>query len=132
MKNRSKNRTVIDQMNEAFLGKNLAAAVATVSDDSVWIHHGSQKLPSLRFEGKRGVEKFFHTSFTEMDFEYYRPTRFLEVEDTITVFGEESFVYRGEKLNNKWVQIYTLADGRITRMEEFATSTRASDYMVVS
>ena len=49
----------LDKMYQAFGQQNVEGAVATVSDDTVWIHHGTQKLPSLRFEGKSGVTQFF-------------------------------------------------------------------------
>lgn len=124
-------RSVVNKMFEAFLQKDLQASVATVSDDTIWIHHGTQKLPSLRFEGKGGVEKFFQTSFTEMTFEYYRPTNFIEMGDTLAVLGEESFLYQGATMSNKWVQIYTVSNGLIARMEEFATSTEDGNYLVV-
>lgn len=129
MKNDS--RSVVARMIEAFLKKDHAAAISTVSEDSVWIHHGTQKLPSMRFEGRAAVEKFFHTSFTDMDFAFYRPTRFIESGDHIAVLGEESFTFRGETMNNKWVQVYTVVDGLITRMEEFATSTEAGEYVTI-
>ncbi|MBN9336042.1 nuclear transport factor 2 family protein [Devosia sp.] len=126
-------RRVVDEMFDAFMKKDLAAALATVSEDTLWIHHGSQKMQSVRFEGKSGAEKFFQTSFTAMKIDYFRPLTFVEQNDTVVVLGEESFVMDGVdgKLSNKWVQVYTVQDGQITRMEEFATSAASSDYMLV-
>lgn len=127
-------RAVVDRMFLAFDAKDLAAALETVSDDTVWIHHGSQKMPSVRFEGKSGAEKFFQTSFTAMKIDYFRPLSFIEQGDKVVVLGEESYVMDGieGKLTNKWVQIYTVKNGLIARMEEFATSADAAAYMVVS
>jgi ketosteroid isomerase-like protein len=121
-------------MFKAFNAKDLAGALATVSEDTLWIHHGSQKMPSVRFEGKSGAEKFFGTSFSAMTIDYFRPLNFIEAKDTVVVIGEESYVMDGieGKLTNKWVQIYTIKDGLITKMEEFATSADADAYLVVT
>ena len=126
-------RSVVDRMFTAFTAKDLAGALATVSDDTLWIHHGSQKMPSVRFEGKSGAEKFFGTSFTAMKIDYFRPLTFIEEGDKVVVLGEESYEMAGieGQLSNKWVQVYTVADGAITRMEEFATSADPASYMVV-
>lgn len=77
-------------MFKAFNEKDLAAALATVSENTLWIHHGSQKMPSVRFEGKSGAEKFFQTSFTAMKIDYFRPLGFIEQGDKVAVLGEEA------------------------------------------
>lgn len=126
-------RAIVDAMFTAFNAKDLDAALATVTEDTLWIHHGSQKMPSVRFEGKSGAEKFFQTSFHAMKIDYFRPLHFIEESDQIVVIGEESYVMDGidGKLTNKWVQIYTIRDGLIAKMEEFATSADAAAYMTV-
>lgn len=126
-------RDVVDRMFVAFNAKDLDGALATVSEDTLWIHHGSQKMQSLRFVGKSGASKFFQTSFHAMKIDYFRPLSFIEQGDTVAVLGEESFEMEGieGKLTNKWVQVYTVVDGLITRMEEFATSADETSYMVV-
>lgn len=127
-------RAIVDRMFEAFNAKDLDAALSTVSHDTIWIHHGSQKLPAVRFSGKSGAAKFFQTSFTAMKIDYFRPVLFIEQGDKVVVLGEESYVMDGieEKLTNKWVQVYSVQDGLISRMEEFATSAAHSEYMLVS
>ncbi|MGE8595278.1 MAG: nuclear transport factor 2 family protein, partial [Acinetobacter faecalis] len=68
---RTVEQITLDKMYAAFVEQNVEAAVETVSDDSVWIHHGTQKLPSLRFEGKAGVHQFFQANFTTLKVEYF-------------------------------------------------------------
>lgn len=124
-------RTVVNRMFEAFSAKDLQGALETVTDDTLWIHHGSQKLRALRFEGKSGVEKFFLGSFAAK-FDYFRPLSFIEEGDTVIVIGEESFAMDGVgKAINRWVQVYSIEGGLIAGMEEFATSAGAEDYAVV-
>ncbi|MDY6510020.1 nuclear transport factor 2 family protein [Acinetobacter sp. ANC 7201] len=121
-------------MYAAFVEQNVEAAVETVSDDSVWIHHGTQKLPSLRFEGKAGVHQFFQANFTTLKVEYFDILNTYQQGNTIIVTGKEKFikVEDGSILAQKWVQIYTFENGLITRMEEFASSAADEDYIVIS
>ena len=127
-------RVIVYKMFEAFKSQNLEKAVATVSEDTVWIHHGSQKLPSLRFEGKSGVTQFFETNFNTMQVEYFDILKTIQQGDTIVVTGKEKFTIEGQDgfFAQKWVQIYTVKNDLITRMEEFATSIPDEEYMVVS
>ncbi|WP_218945362.1 MULTISPECIES: nuclear transport factor 2 family protein [unclassified Acinetobacter] len=124
---------IIDQMFEAFRSQDLQAAVATVTEDTVWIHHGSQKLPSIRFEGKTGVEQFFNTNFTTMHVAYFDILRMVKEGNKVVVFGREKFTIDGQdgEFEQKWVQEYTIENGLISRMEEYATSVNDNDYLVV-
>jgi ketosteroid isomerase-like protein len=127
-------RKIIDQMFSAFQARNLEDALATVSEDTLWVHHGSQKMMSVRFEGKSGASSFFKTSFDTMKIEYFRPLRFIEEGNTVVVLGEEKFTMDGIEgtLINQWVQVYTVENGLITKMEEFATSTLPDAYLVIN
>jgi ketosteroid isomerase-like protein len=125
---------IVEKMFSAFHAKNLEDAVATVSEDTLWIHHGTQKLPSMRFVGKNGVRQFFNTNFTAMAVDYFRVAKIIQSGNMVIAFGEEQFSMPGRdgKMAQKWVQVYTVAQGLITRMEEFATSVDDQDYRVVS
>lgn len=125
-------KLVVEKMFSAFYEKDLDAAVSTVSDDATWIHHGTQKLPSLRFLGKSGVRKFFETSFNVMKIEYFRVNQMIQDGNLVVVFGEEKFLIEDGAMVQKWVQIYTVKSGLIARMEEFATSVKDADYGVVA
>jgi ketosteroid isomerase-like protein len=126
-------RRVVETMFAAFDHKDLALAVSTVSEDTLWIHHGTQKLPSMRFVGKRGVRQFFETNFTAMQMAYFRVKQLIQDGHTVVALGEEQFTMAGQPdpLAQQWVQVYTVRAGLITRMEEFASSAAASDYRVV-
>ena len=143
---RTVEQITLDKMYAAFAEQNVEAAVETVaapeeapavetvSDDSIWIHHGTQKLPSLRFEGKAGVNQFFQANFTTLKVEYFDILNTYQQGNTIIVTGKEKFikVEDGSILAQKWVQIYTFENALITRMEEFASSAADEDYIVIS
>lgn len=130
----SPEKAVVEKMFAAFNAKDLAGAVSTVSDNTLWIHHGTQKLPSMRFVGKSGVKQFFETNFNSMKVEYFRVKQIVQDGKLVIAIGEEKFfmVGRDGELAQKWVQIYTVENGLITHMDEFATSVDDADYRVVS
>lgn len=129
----SPEKAVVEKMFAAFDAKDVTAAVSTVSDDTLWIHHGTQKLPSMRFVGKNGVKQFFETNFNSMKVEYFRVKQIVQDGKTVIAMGEEKFFMAGRdgELAQKWVQVYTVENGLITRMDEFATSADDADYRVV-
>lgn len=127
-------KAIVQKMFSAFASKDVAKAVSTVSDDTVWIHHGTQKLPSMRFVGKKGVEQFFEINFTTMQVAYFRVNQIVQEGKLVIALGEESFTMAGREgeMAQKWVQVYTVENGLIARMEEFATSAVERDYGVVA
>ena len=52
-------REVVDKMFTAFASGDVDGFVATVSEDTVWIYHGTQIIPAGVFEKKEGVKTFF-------------------------------------------------------------------------
>lgn len=126
-------KAVVEKMFSAFAAKNLEDAVSTVSQDTVWIHHGTQKLPSMRFVGAKGVRQFFEINFNTMHVEYFDVKQMLQSGNQVIAFGDEAFTMAGREdtLAQKWVQIYTVENGLITRMEEFATSAVEGNYLVI-
>ncbi len=58
MKNSAKK--VVENMFDAFSSGDADRFVATVSDDTVWIYHGTQIIPQGRFEKKGRCENFFY------------------------------------------------------------------------
>lgn len=127
-------KAVVQQMFDAFSRQSVVDALRTVSDDSIWIHHGTQKLPSLRFVGRNGVRQFFETGFSTMKVDYFRVLRLVQDGPMVIAFGEEQFRMQGQDgvLNQQWVQVYTVQNGLITRMEEWATSTLPDQYVTIA
>lgn len=117
-------RTVVEKMFDAFARGDVEGFVETVSDDTVWIYHGTQIIPKGRFEGKDGVRSFASNILERTDIIRFEPQQYIVDGNRVAVLGEEHQRVRrsGRELKQKWVQIYTVENGLITRMEEFATS----------
>jgi ketosteroid isomerase-like protein len=121
---RNSARTVVENMFAAFCSGDVEKFVATVSNDTLWVYHGTQIIPKGTFEGKEGVRKFFNNILDNTEILAFEPEQYIVEENTVVVLGwEHQKVKRsGRELKQKWVQIYTVVDDLITRMEEFATS----------
>jgi ketosteroid isomerase-like protein len=122
MKNSAK--TVVEKMFTAFSSGDIEKFVDTVSDDTVWIYHGTQIIPAGTFEKKEGVRTFFTNILERTEIISFEPQQFIVEGNMVVVLGQEHQKVKrsGRELKQKWVQIYTVENELITRMEEYATS----------
>jgi ketosteroid isomerase-like protein len=123
-------RKIVDAMYEAFHTKDLQAVAATFSEDAICIYHGTQKMPSAQFKGLEGVKMFFEFNFNQFEVVYFDTESFIEENSQVVVLGKEHFISTNDQKDyyQKWVQVYTVKNGKITRMEEFATSALPEEY----
>src|SRR5690554_1165694 len=117
-------RRVVDEMFTAFSSGDVDKFVATVSEDTVWVYHGTQIIPAGTFKKKEGVRAFFKNIMERTEIIVFEPQEFIVEGNKVVVLGHEHQKVKrsGRELKQKWVQIYTVDNGLITRMEEFATS----------
>ena len=117
-------RSVVEKMFAAFSNGDVEKFVETVSPNTVWIYHGTQIIPKGTFEGKEGVRKFANNILSNTEIIRFEPQQYICEGNIVVVLGwEHQRVKRsGKELKQKWVQIYTVENNLITRMEEFATS----------
>jgi len=117
-------KTVVEKMFAAFASGDIEKLVETVSADTVWIYHGTQIIPKGAFETKEGVRSFFTNILERTEIINFEPQQYVVEGNTVVVLGQEHQKVKrsGRELKQKWVQIYTVEDDLITRMEEFATS----------
>ncbi|HNO76139.1 nuclear transport factor 2 family protein [Nitrosomonas mobilis] len=122
MKNSAK--TVVEKMFSAFSSGDVEKFVATVSNDTVWIYHGTQIIPAGTFEKKEGVRTFFTNILERTEIINFEPQQYIVEGNMVVVLGREHQKVKrsGRELKQKWVQIYTVENDLITKMEEFATS----------
>lgn len=117
-------KTVVETMFAAFGSGNVAAILETVTDDTVWIYHGTQIIPKGTYEGREGVRNFFNNILNGTEVIRFVPEQFIVEGNMVVVLGHEHQRVKksGRELRQKWVQVYTIQDNLIARMEEFATS----------
>ncbi|MFD1160976.1 nuclear transport factor 2 family protein [Hwangdonia seohaensis] len=126
MKNSAKK--VVENMFAAFSSGDADKFVATVSEDTVWIYHGTQIIPAGTFEKKEGVRTFFTNIMERTEIINFEPQQYIVEGNMVVVLGREHQKVKrsGRELKQKWVQIYTVENDLITRMEEFATSAEVT------
>lgn len=117
-------KKVIEKMFAAFSSGDIDKIVETVSDNTEWIYHGTQIIPKGAFGNKEGVKAFFTNILERTEIIKFEPQQYIVEDNMVVVMGEEHQKVKrtGRELKQKWVQIYTVENNLITRMEEFATS----------
>ncbi|HET8809724.1 MAG TPA: nuclear transport factor 2 family protein [Flavobacteriaceae bacterium] len=122
--NNNSAKAVVEKMFSAFSSGDIEKFLQTVSTDTVWIYHGTQIIPKSRFEGIEGARTFIENILTRTEIIRFEPQQYICEKDMVVVLGEEHQKVKrsGKELKQKWVQIYTVKNDFITRMEEFATS----------
>lgn len=115
-------------MFSAFSSGDIEKFIGTVSDDTIWIYHGTQIIPAGIFEKKEGVRTFFTNILERTEILNFEPLQYIVEGNMVVVLGQEHQKVKrsGRELKQKWVQIYTVENDLITRMEEFATSEEVS------
>lgn|SRR5690606_7278252 len=117
-------RDVVQKMFVGFSAQNVDQILETVTENSVWVYHGTQAIPRAQFEGKAGVQKFFTNIFERTEMLQFQPRQFIVDGNMVVVLGNEHQRVKrsGLELKQEWVQIYTIKDHIISRMEEFAAT----------
>ena len=117
-------KAVVEKMFAAFGEKDVDKILETYADDVEIVYHGTQVIPQSRLEGRKGTRSFFESIFEKTEVLRFEPEQFIVEGKMVVVLGNEHQRVKrsGRELKQKWVQIYTVEDNLITRMEEFATS----------
>lgn len=117
-------KAVVEKMFAAFSVGNVEEFVETVSNDTVWIYHGTQVIPKGIYEGKEGARRFINGILKGTEIISFEPQQYIVEGNNVVVLGQEHQRVRrsGKELKQKWVQVYSVENNLISRMEEFATS----------
>ncbi len=117
-------KAIVERMFAAFSEGNVEKILETISYDSLWIYHGTQIIPKSEYKGKEGARKFFTGIINYTEIIHFTPKQFIVQGNMVVVLGNEHQRVKksGKELKQEWVQIYTVNNNLITRMEEFASS----------
>lgn len=114
----------VEKMFAAFGSGNLEKFRETVSEDTFWIYHGTPNVQRAKYEGKDGATTFIQNILTYTEVLSFEPQQFIAEGNKVVVIGREHQKVKatGKEIRQRWVQVYTVENSLITRMEEFATS----------
>ena len=61
----------------------------TISDDTLWIYHGTTEIPKSTFEGKDSATNFMRNILTCTDMLNFEPLQFICEGKMVVVIGQE-------------------------------------------
>jgi ketosteroid isomerase-like protein len=123
--NNSKEVEVVNKMFQAFGTGNMEALKLTLSDTSVWVYYGSDLIPySGTYKGKEEVVRFIGNIISSVDILDFKVEQIISNGKTVVVLGsEKQKIKKNSKiLEQNWVQVYTVENGLITKMDEYANT----------
>ncbi len=123
--NNSKEVEVVNKMFQAFGTGNMEALKLTLSDTSVWVYYGSDLIPySGTYKGKEEVVRFIGNIVSSVDILDFKVEQIISNGKTVVVLGsEKQKIKKNSKiLEQNWVQVYTVENGLITKMDEYANT----------
>nr|WP_315034603.1 nuclear transport factor 2 family protein [uncultured Chryseobacterium sp.] len=115
--------SVVQQMFNTFQNGDIKGFKEVVSEDTVWVYYGTKDVPAGVYEGKERAAEFINNILIYNEIVEFTIERFITQEDVVVVLGNEHFKVKNsdKEIKQRWVQVYTVKDGLITHMEEFAT-----------
>ena len=96
-----------------------------LSTNSVWVCYGSDLIPySGTYKGKEEVVRFIGNIVSSVDILDFKVEQIISNGKTVVVLGsEKQKIKKNSKiLEQNWVQVYTVENGLITKMDEYANT----------
>jgi len=119
---------IVQSMYAAYAAGNMEMLKKTLSDDILWIYHGTEEIHHASiYKGKDGVMQFFNDVNDHIEYLDFQPKQFIAEGNVVVVLGNEKQKIKrnNEVLEQEWVQIYTVKQELITKMEEFSNTAYA-------
>lgn len=119
---------VVGKMYEAFGKGDMDGLKLTVSDNSIWVYEGPKEIPYTgTYNGKDGAVNFISNIFSNVEILDFKVNKMVADGNTVVVLGfeKQKIKKNGKILEQNWVQVYTVENGLITRMEEYANTDGA-------
>jgi len=122
-------KEVVQAMYAAYGSGNMKSLQNTLSDEITWIYHGTDEIEhSGTYKGKKGVMGFFGNVNEHIEYLDFQPKQFIAEGNVVVVLGNEKQKIKknGAVLEQEWVQVYTVENELIIRMEEFSNTSLAA------
>lgn len=116
---------VVQEMLTAFGKSDMETLQKTLSDETIWVYHGTDGIPyNGTYQGKEGVVKFITNIVSNVDILDFQVTKIVADKNTVVVLGSEKqrIKSNSEILEQKWVHVYTVENDLIARLDEYANT----------
>jgi ketosteroid isomerase-like protein len=116
------NKQIVAEGYRLFQAGEISRLLERFHDDAEWIGPDAEPVPFAgSFHGKAEVARFFAEVGAAL-----QPTRFIVHDiiaenDKVVVTGEATWQVKstGRSYNNPWVDVFTLRDGKVARVEAY-------------
>jgi len=118
----------VQSMYAAYGAGDMEALKETLSEDILWIYHGTEEIHHASiYKGKAGVMQFFSNVNEHIEYLDFQPRQFIAEGNIVVVLGNErqKIKRNNEVLEQEWIQVYTVENGLLTKMEEFSNTAYA-------
>jgi len=119
----AENTTLVKQAYAAFGRGDVQGVLDTLHSDVVWkpITGASPEVPmGGERRGQAAVAEFFKILGQSLVFEVFEPREFVAQGDKVVVLGYyKARTASGRPFASDWVMIFTVANGKVTRFQEF-------------
>jgi len=119
------NLEIVKRGYKAFAEGDLAALLKFVADDAEWNFFPTYAgIPFAQHPwlGRDGVEKAIRMLIETLEFQLFQSDEFIAGGDSVAVLGHERCRVKetGRMVEAKWVQVFTLRDGKMIRFREYS------------
>ena len=118
----------VQAMLAAFGKGDMEALKYSLSENTVWVYHGVEGIPyNGTYNGKDGAVQFIGNIISNVDILDFQVANILANGNTVVVLGSEKqrIKSNGQVLEQSWVQVYTIENNLIIRMEEYANTAHS-------
>jgi len=119
---------VVQAMLAAFGKGDMETLKHSLSENTVWVYHGVEGIPyNGTYNGKDGAVQFIGNIISNVDILDFKVANILANGNTVVVLGSEKQKIKsnGQVLEQSWVQVYTVENNLIIRMEEYANTAHS-------
>ena len=125
------NIAFVQDLYAAFGKGDIAALLDGMTPDIDW-HSGGRASDYPGFGPRKGhaeVQEFFKIVAENNDFSHFTPREFYAADDKVFVLGDYAITLRktGRKIESDWVHIFTIRDGKVTRISRISRHRSAAE-----
>jgi uncharacterized protein len=126
------NVRTVQEIYAAFGRGDIPALLNAVADDVEWSIAGTPDVPHAgKRRGREEVAQFFPVLAATEEFEQFEPREFIAQGDQVVALGHlrSQVKATGRTYEQEWAQIWTLRDGKVTRLRTYEdTAAEAAAY----
>jgi uncharacterized protein len=119
----SQNVELVQRAYSAFKRADTPGVLETLSEDVDWFIPGPEGIIPFagRRRGPQQVAEFFRKLAESQIAELFEPLDFIDGQDKVIVLGTQRWRVKstGRIYNDDWVHVFTIANGKITKFQEY-------------